>query len=89
MTLREIYVTQDMDSKPEKGNLNPCCVSSIKINPQRRMNRERRKIINQIRRLSTIDEMEIPSPNCSVSIKTNKKMNLKRSASGKSKNVLR
>ena len=83
MTLREIYVTQDMDSKPEKGNLNPCCVSSIKINPQRRMNRERRKIINQIRRLSTIDEVEVRCPNSPVSIKTNKNMNLKRSASGK------
>ena len=72
-----------MDSKPEKGNLNPCCVSSIKINPQRRMNRERRKIINQIRRLSTIDEEEIRCTNSPVPIKTNKNINLKRLASGK------
>ena len=75
-----------MDLKPNKRKIHPCCISSTKINPQRRMSRERRKIINQIRRLSTIDEMEIPCPNSSVSIKTNKKLNLKRSASGKSKN---
>ena len=76
-------MTENMDSKPDKGNINPCCISSIKMNPQRRMNRERRKIIKQIRRLSTIDEVEIRSPNSSVSIKTNKNINLKRSASGK------
>ena len=73
-----------MDSKPDKGNINPYCISSIKMNPQRRMNRERRKIINQIRRLSTIDEMDIRSPNSPVTIKTSKNINLKRSASGKS-----
>ena len=72
-----------MDSKLENDNINHCCISSIKLNPQRKMNRERRKIISQIRRLSTIDEMDIRSPNSSVSIKTNKNMNLKRSASGK------
>ena len=76
-------MTENMDSKPDKGNINPCCISSIKMNPQRRMNRERRKIINQIRRLSTIDEIEIRSPNFPVSIKTAKNMNLRRSASGK------
>ena len=75
-----------MDSKLDKGKINHCCISSIKMNPQRRMNRERRKIINQIRRLSTMDEVEVRCPNSPVSIKTNKNMNLKRSASGKSKN---
>ena len=72
-----------MDSKPDKGNINPCCISSIEMNHQRRINRKRRKIINQIRRLSTIDEVEIRRPNSSVSVKTNKNINLKRSTSGK------
>ena len=72
-----------MDLKSERHSINQCCVPLEARNSQNKMSKERRKIINHIRRLSTIDEMGIRPSIPSVSPELDDSVCLKRSASGK------
>ena len=81
-----------MDSKTDNSKIKKSLPSSERTNPSRRYNRphrafksaesKRRKVITQIRRLSTIDETELQRPHSSGPRKPAKNIVLKRTASG-------
>ena len=73
-----------MDSKTSNYEINNSCVLSTKQNPQKITRRERRKIIHHIRRLSTIDEIEMWRSISLVTTKSDDTLNSRRSSSGKS-----
>ena len=73
-----------MDSETKNLKVSKSCVSSAKQNPQKITRRERRKIINHIRRLSTIDEIEMWRSITLVTTKSDDIVNSRRSPSGKS-----
>ena len=71
-----------MNMKPKNCRCKNCSIPSSKPNSQRKRIRERQKIINHFRRLSTIDEVEMRSQKSSVSSESNGNVGRKRSASG-------
>ena len=73
-----------MDSETKNHKVSKSCVSSAKQNPQKITRRERRKIIHHIRRLSTIDEIEMWRSITLVTTKSDDIVNSRRSPSGKS-----
>ena len=73
-----------MDSETNNHKISNSCVLSTKQNPQKITRRERRKIIHHIRRLSTIDEIEMWRSISLVTTKSDDTVNSRRSSSGKS-----
>ena len=81
-----------MDSKTDNSKIKKSLPSSEQTNPSRRYNRphrafksaesKRRKVITQIRRLSTIDETELQRPHSSGPRKPEKNNTLNRTTSG-------
>ena len=73
-----------MDSETNNYTNSKSCALSTNQNSQKVTRRERRKIIHHIRRLSTIDEIEMWRSITLVTTKSDDIVNSRRSPSGKS-----